>query len=203
MRFRVLDARGQVVGRLASQIAQVLMGKDKPTFCPWKDEGDVVVVVNTAEAELTGRKWDQKLYRRHTGYPGGLRERTAREAAARRPDAVLRAAVLGMLPKNNLRRAMARKLRIFPGPDHPFGAHPDLVEMAMPPRKLREKGDAFVLPEGFEALNPEAYIKRYGHRLARMQQGAAAAAAAAAAAGGQQQRQRQQQRGEEEEAGGS
>lgn len=79
-------------------------GKDKPTFCSNKDDGDVVVVVNAAEAELTGRKWDQKLYRWHTGYPGGLKERTAKEMAEKKPDYVLRQAVLGMLPKNNLRR---------------------------------------------------------------------------------------------------
>jgi ribosomal protein L13 len=81
-----------------------LQGKDKPTFKPNADDGDVVVVVNAAQAELTGRKWEQKLYRWHTGYPGGLKERTAEQVAARKPGAELRSAVLGMLPKNNLRR---------------------------------------------------------------------------------------------------
>jgi large subunit ribosomal protein L13 len=79
-------------------------GKDKPTFQPNQDDGDVVVVVNAGDIELTGRKWDQKLYRWHTGYPGGLKERTAKDMFARKPDSILREAVLGMLPKNNLRR---------------------------------------------------------------------------------------------------
>ena len=99
-----MDAKGQVVGRLASQIARVLQGKDKPTFAAHEDGGDVVVVVNAEHVEFTGRKWDQKLYRWHSGYPGGLKERTARDQHSRKPDYVLRAAVLGMLPKNNLRR---------------------------------------------------------------------------------------------------
>ncbi|EFN58737.1 hypothetical protein CHLNCDRAFT_19927, partial [Chlorella variabilis] len=120
LRLRLVDAKGQVVGRLASQIATILQGKDKPTYRPNADDGDVVVVVNAGEVELTGRKWDQKLYRWHTGYPGGLKERTAKQMAAKKPDAVLRGAVLGMLPKNNLRRSMARKLRIFAGERHTF-----------------------------------------------------------------------------------
>ena len=104
LKFRLVDAKGEVVGRLASQIAQILMGKDKPTYAPWRDDGDVVVVINAAHIEFTGRKWDSKLYRWHTGYPGGLKERTARDQFERKPDFILREAVLGMLPKNNLRR---------------------------------------------------------------------------------------------------
>lgn len=104
LRFRVVDAKGQVVGRLASQIAKVLTGKDKPTYLPHVDDGDAVVVVNAAQVDFTGRKWDQKLYRWHTGYPGGLKERTARDQLAREPEAVLQKAVMGMLPKNNMRR---------------------------------------------------------------------------------------------------
>lgn len=165
----MVDAKGQVVGRLASQIARVLMGKDKPTYAPNRDGGDVVVVVNAGDVEFTGRKWDQKLYRWHTGYPGGLKERTAKDQQARRPGEVLRAAVMGMLPKNNLRRSMARKLRIYPGPDHEFegveGA--EVVPFEMPPRKLRIKGSLLELPPGFEPFNPEAYWKRYGHRLGK------------------------------------
>lgn len=88
----------------AAALAPWPQGKDKPTYRPNADDGDVVVVVNAGEVELTGRKWDQKLYRWHTGYPGGLKERTAKQMAAKKPDAVLRGAVLGMLPKNNLRR---------------------------------------------------------------------------------------------------
>jgi hypothetical protein len=117
-----------------------------------------------------GKKWTQKLYRSHSGYPGGLKERVARDMMARTPDFVLRNAVLGMLPKNNLRRSMARKLRIFPEDAHPFQGLPELVKFEMPPRKLREKEELFVLPEGFEPFNPDAYYKRFGHRLERMKQ---------------------------------
>jgi len=170
LRYHLVDAKGKVVGRLASQIARVLMGKDKPTFCPWKDDGDVVVVVNSKDVDFTGRKWENKLYRWHTGYPGGLKERTAKDQHARKPDAVLRAAVMGMLPKNNLRRAMARKLRIFSGPDHDFVGEPGLVDFKIPARKLREKGSVLVLPDGFEPLNPEMYWKRFGHRIEKMKQ---------------------------------
>ncbi|KAH7618828.1 putative 50S ribosomal protein L13 [Nannochloris sp. 'desiccata'] len=169
LRFRIVDAKGQVVGRLASQIARVLMGKDKPTFSPWKDDGDVVVVVNAQDVEFTGRKWDRKVYRWHTGYPGGLKQRTAKEQHERKPGEVLRAAVMGMLPKNNLRRSMARKLRIYPGPEHDYQNVDglDVVNFEMPPRKLREKGSVLVLPPGFEPFNPHAYWKRYGHRLGK------------------------------------
>ena len=178
LRLRVVDAEGQVVGRLASQLARVLMGKDKPTYDPSKAEGDVVVVTNAQRVAFTGRKWSDKLYRRHTGYPGGLRERTAEEAHARDPGAVLRAAVLGMLPKNTLRREMARRLRIFAGPAHPFAGHPGAAPLELPPRKLREKGPMMEIPAGYEPLNPEAHARRYGHRIA-----AAAARRAAAEAG--------------------
>eukprot|EP00889_Picochlorum_renovo_P000371 jgi/Picre1/27401/NNA_000368.t1 len=95
-----------------------------------------------------------------TGYPGGLKERTAKEQLAREPTKVLKNAVMGMLPKNNLRRSMARKLRIFPGEDHDFVGHPALVVHQMPPRTLRDKGDVFVAPEGFEPFNPEVYWKK-------------------------------------------
>ena len=171
LRFRLVDAKGQVVGRLASQIARVLMGKDKPTYSPWKDDGDAVIVVNGKDVEFTGRKWDRKVYRWHTGYPGGLKERTAKEQHERKPGEVLRAAVMGMLPKNNLRRSMARKLRIYPGPQHEFeGTGVEIVDFEMRPRKLREKGGVLRLPEGFEPFNPQAYWKRYGHRLGKKAQ---------------------------------
>lgn len=136
------------------------MGKDKPTYCPWKDDGDGVVVVNAKQVEFTGRKWDKKLYRWHSGYPGGLKERSAKDQHSRKPDSVLRNAVLGMLPKNNLRNSMARKLRIFPGDQHDFNDYPDIVPFEMPPRKLKNRGDVTMLPEGFEPMNPEAYYKR-------------------------------------------
>ena len=161
LRFRLVDAKGEVVGRLASQIARVLMGKDKPTYAPHRDDGDAVVVINAKDVEFTGRKWDSKLYRWHTGYPGGLKERTAKDQHARDPGEVIRAAVMGMLPKNNLRRSMARKLRIYPGPDHDFhGRDVDVVKFEMPPRKVRDKGDLLELPPGFEPFNPGLYWKR-------------------------------------------
>ena len=160
LKFRLIDAEGQVVGRIASQISQILMGKDKPTYRPERDDGDVVVVVNAKELEFTGRKWDDKVYRWHTGYPGGLKERTAKEQHKRDPTEVLRKAVMGMLPKNNLRRAMARKLRIFPGPEHDFENHPALVKQELPPRKIRDKGDIFEVPEGFQPFNPNVYEKK-------------------------------------------
>lgn len=160
LRFRLCNADGQVVGRFASQVAQILMGKDKPTYCPNKDDGDVVIVINAKNLEFTGNKWDDKVYRWHTGYPGGLKERTAKEQRERDPTEVLRKAVMGMLPKNNLRRAMARKLRIFPGPDHDFIGHPALVAHDMPPRKLRNKGGVFEAPDGYEPFNPDLYWKK-------------------------------------------
>jgi large subunit ribosomal protein L13 len=170
LRFRVVDAKGQVVGRLASQIARVLMGKDKPTFAPWRDDGDAVVVINAADVEFTGRKWDNKLYRWHTGYPGGLKQRTAKDAHSRDPGSVLRSAVIGMLPKNNLRRSMARKLRIFPGSNHAFEGQEglDVVAMELRPRKIRGKGDVLEVPEGFEPMNPDVYWKKYGNRIENM-----------------------------------
>ena len=169
LRFRVVDAKGEVVGRLASQIATVLMGKDKPTYVPWRSDGDVVVVLNAKDIQFTGRKWDQKLYRWHTGYPGGLKQRTAKDAHSRDPTSVLKSAVMGMLPKNNLRKEMARKLRIYPGPKHDISGV-ELVPMQLPPRKLRDKEELFILPEGFEPFNPEAYWKRFGSRIAKMKE---------------------------------
>lgn len=100
----MIDAKGQVVGRLASQISKILTGKDKPTYRPNQDCGDAVVVINAGDVDFTGRKWDNKLYRWHTGYPGGLKERTAKDQQSRDPGSVLQKAVMGMLPKTNLRR---------------------------------------------------------------------------------------------------
>lgn len=161
LRLRLIDAKDAVIGRLAAQIATLLQGKDKPTYHPAKDEGDVVIVTNVAAAAFTGRKWDDKLYRWHTGYPGGLKGRTARDAAARDPTDPLRRAVYGMLPKNNLRAARARKLRLFAGPEHPFEGDPRLLPWTPPPRRLRVKEAAPDLPPGFAPLNPAAYARRF------------------------------------------
>ena len=118
----LVDAEGRTLGRLATQIAEVLRGKGKPQYTPHIDTGDFVVVVNAEKVRVTGNKLEQKVYYRHSGYPGGLRERTLAEQLARRPEEVLRRAVRGMLPKNRLAAAQLRKLRIYAGPDHPHAA---------------------------------------------------------------------------------
>ena len=109
----VLDADGAVLGRLATRVARLLIGKDKPEFTPHVDCGDHVVVINAAKVVLTGRKMEQKVYRRHSGYPGGLRETAVKHLFADKPEEVIREAVLGMLPKNKLRAHRAKKLRIY------------------------------------------------------------------------------------------
>ncbi len=161
LRFRLVDATDQVVGRLAARIATVLQGKDKPTYRPNSEEGDVVVVVNASAATFTGRKWTDKTYKWHTGFPGGLKERSVAATAAVDPTEPLKRAVYGMLPKNRLRDARARKLRVFAGPDHPFAGDPRLVPWEPPPRKLRVKEDTVVLPDGFVPLNPARFERRF------------------------------------------
>ncbi len=121
-RWFIVDAEGRVVGRLATQIANVLRGKHKPTFTPHVDCGDFVVVVNAAKVRFTGRKLEDKLYIRHTGYPGGVRRTTAGRVLDVRPERALRSAVVGMLPKNRLGRRLATKLKIYRGTDHPHAA---------------------------------------------------------------------------------
>jgi len=121
-RWLVVDAEGQTLGRLATRIADALRGKDKPTYTPHVDTGDFVVVVNAEKVRVTGKKLDQKIYYRHSGYPGGLRERTLAEQLARRPEEVIRKAVKGMLPKNKLAAAQLRKLKVYAGPEHPHAA---------------------------------------------------------------------------------
>jgi large subunit ribosomal protein L13 len=121
-RWYVIDAHGKVLGRLASQIAGILRGKNNPTFTPHEDTGDFVIVVNAAGLRLTGNKTATKLYRRHTGYPGGVRTRSAALELRDRPERMLRSAVEGMLPKNRLGRRLATKLKIYVGPDHPHVA---------------------------------------------------------------------------------
>ncbi len=118
----IVDAEGQTLGRLATRIADRLRGKGKPQFTPHIDTGDFVVVVNAEKVAVTGNKLDDKLYYRHSGYPGGLRVRTLREQLDRRPNEVLRKAVWGMLPHNKLSRRQITKLKIYSGPDHPHEA---------------------------------------------------------------------------------
>jgi large subunit ribosomal protein L13 len=118
----LVDAESKTLGRLATQIADVLRGKGKPQYTAHVDTGDFVVVVNAEKVHVTGKKLEQKIYYRHSGYPGGLRERTLAEQLQRRPEEVLRKAVKGMLPKNRLASAQLRKLKIYAGPDHPHAA---------------------------------------------------------------------------------
>jgi large subunit ribosomal protein L13 len=118
----VVDADGQTLGRLATRIADRLRGKGKPQFTPHVDTGDFVVVVNAEKIAVTGNKLEDKLYYRHSGYPGGLKVRPLREQLARRPEEVLRKAVRGMLPKNRLARQQLTKLKIYAGPEHPHAA---------------------------------------------------------------------------------
>ncbi len=118
----VVDAEGKNLGRLAVRIADTLRGKNKPEFTPHVDTGDFVVVVNAGKIAVTGKKLDDKMYYRHSGYPGGLRSRTLREELERRPTEVLRKAVKGMLPRNRLGRAQIRKLKIYAEAVHPHEA---------------------------------------------------------------------------------
>lgn len=118
----VVDAQGQTLGRLATKIATILRGKHKPIYTPNLDTGDYVIVVNADKIEVTGRKLDTIVYYRHTGYPGGLRERTMREALVKSPTQPIEAAVKGMLPKNALGRQMFRKLKVYAGAEHPHEA---------------------------------------------------------------------------------
>ena len=118
----VIDAEGETLGRLATRIASVLRGKHKPTFTPHMDMGDHVIVVNADKVVLTGAKGEQKLYNSHSGYPGGLRSVPFATMIDRRPTQVVEKAVTGMLPKNRLGRQMAKKLKVYAGPDHPHAA---------------------------------------------------------------------------------
>ena len=130
-RWHVIDADGRVLGRIATAAARLLQGKHKATYTPFIDTGDHVVVVNAAKVKLTGRKEDQKIYRQHSGYEGGLREERARLVRQRRPERLVEEAVRGMLPKTKMGEAMYRKLKVYAGPDHPHAAQkPSTLEVA-------------------------------------------------------------------------
>jgi large subunit ribosomal protein L13 len=120
--WHVVDADGAVLGRLASQVATLLRGKHKPIYAPHVDTGDHVIVVNAAKLDLSARKLADKRYRRHSGYPGGLREESLEHLVARDPERVVRLAVRGMLPKGRLGRSMLKKLKVYAGPTHPHAA---------------------------------------------------------------------------------
>lgn len=121
-KWYVIDAADQRLGRLASEIACILRGKNKPTYTPHLDTGDFVVVINADKVQVTGRKSEQKLYRRHSGRPGGMKTETFNKLLARIPERIIEQAVKGMLPKNPLGRQMYRKLKVYAGSDHPHTA---------------------------------------------------------------------------------
>ena len=126
----VVDAQGKILGRLASEIASRLRGKHKPIYTPHLDTGDFVIVVNAEKIQLTGKKLADKIYYRHSGYPGGLTETPAGKLLQEKPEDVLKIAVKGMLPKNTLGRAMLKKLKIYKGPEHPHDAQcPRVLEL--------------------------------------------------------------------------
>jgi large subunit ribosomal protein L13 len=129
-RWLVVDANGQTLGRLATRVVDALRGKRKPEYTPHIDVGDFVIVVNAEKVSVTGNKREEKLYYRHSGYPGGLRSRTLGQMLERRPEEVVRLAVKGMLPRSRLGRAQLRKLKVYAGPDHPHAAQqPEPMEV--------------------------------------------------------------------------
>ncbi|HWX41156.1 MAG TPA: 50S ribosomal protein L13 [Blastocatellia bacterium] len=121
-KWHLIDADGKTVGRLATVAASILMGKTKPTYTPYIDVGDHVVIINAEKVVFTGRKWQDKVYRRHSGWPGGLKETTAEKQLQRHPERILESAIRGMLPKTKMGRAMCKKLKVYAGSDHPHQA---------------------------------------------------------------------------------
>ncbi len=120
--WHVIDAEGQILGRIATRAARLITGKDKPIYTPFLDTGDHVIIINAGKVRLTGKKLTDKMYRHHTGYPGGLRETSAGTLLAKNPGKLVREAVIGMLPKSKLGRAMRKKLKVYQGPQHPHQA---------------------------------------------------------------------------------
>lgn len=129
-KWYLIDASGKTVGRLATQAARILMGKNKPTYTPFMDLGDHVVVINADKVVFTGNKLTDKIYYRHTGYPGGLKEISAQKQMDRHPERVLESAIRGMLPKTKLGRKMGKKLKVYAGSNHPHQAQqPERLEL--------------------------------------------------------------------------
>jgi large subunit ribosomal protein L13 len=130
-KWLLVDAQDMILGRLASEIATRLRGKHKPTYSTFMDNGDFIVVVNADKVRLTGNKWDDKVYYHHTGYMGGLKEITAKELLAKKPEDLIMKAVRGMLPKNTLGRKQLKKLKVYAGGEHPHAAQlPEKIEIA-------------------------------------------------------------------------
>jgi len=130
-RWFIIDAEGQILGRLSTQIASILSGKSKPTYTPFLDTGDHVIVINAEKVVLTGKKEEDKIYRSHSLYPGGLKQKQARVVRAEKPEAMIEEAVWGMLPKGKLGRKMLKKLKVYRGTDHPHQAQkPEALKVA-------------------------------------------------------------------------
>jgi len=121
-KWHVVDADGKALGRLASRVALILRGKNKPTFPPHQDTGDFVVVINAQKVTLTGKKWKEKIYTHHSGYPGGLKQASAEKIAEKKPERLITMAVQGMLPKNKMGRKLIKKLKVYAGDAHPHQA---------------------------------------------------------------------------------
>ncbi|MGI9537902.1 MAG: 50S ribosomal protein L13 [Desulfocapsaceae bacterium] len=129
-KWYVVDAKDKILGRLATEIASRLRGKHKPTFSPFIDNGDFIIVTNADKVQLTGNKWDDKKYYRHTGYMGGIKETTAKDLLVKHPTDLVTNAVKGMLPKNKIGRAQLKKLKVYAGADHPHKAQqPEALEI--------------------------------------------------------------------------
>ena len=129
-KWYVIDAEDKVLGRLATEVANILRGKNKPIYTPHVDTGDFVIVINAEKVKLTGNKWDDKIHASHTGYPGGRREVVYKEIREKHPERVIEYAVKGMLPKSRLGRSMFGKLKVYAGPDHPHEAQkPEVYEV--------------------------------------------------------------------------
>ncbi len=129
-KWYVIDAEGKVLGRLATEVANILRGKNKPIYTPHVDTGDFVIVINAEKVKMTGSKWDDKIHAYHTGYPGGRREVAYKDIRAKHPERVIEYAVKGMLPKSRLGRSMFGKLKVYAGPNHPHEAQkPEVYEV--------------------------------------------------------------------------
>eukprot|EP00051_Salpingoeca_urceolata_P001333 m.40133 g.40133 ORF g.40133 m.40133 type:complete len:199 (+) comp11339_c0_seq1:161-757(+) len=161
--WHLVDARGQRVGRLAEQVGKLLQGKNKPIYHPAAECGDHVVIVNTKHVQLSGRKWEQKTYRKHTGFPGGFREIHADKLHEKDGKALVQRAINGMLPKNKLRKTWMRQLHLFEEDDHPY--EQNISNVVQPPQSMRIEQPAFFVvqpvtdstkpPEGFRKMTPE------------------------------------------------
>lgn len=121
-KWYVIDAEDKTLGKIASEVASILRGKKKPIYTPHVDAGDYVIVINAEKVRVTGKKEEQKIYKSHSGYPGGLKETTLRELRAKKPEEIIRHAVKGMMPKGKLGRQMFKKLKVYAGPEHPHTA---------------------------------------------------------------------------------